>query len=131
MARTRGAPPANLTGGRRIRSLDSPWWDRVTTEIGLHPDLVGRTLTIEEITQLVPSYPDGRRPRPMAVARRMRCILELASRGPNGSRSRGARYRILAIPTPTPVAREDVEDIVIRSDRKWLLEQIERMTKGK
>ena len=130
-SRRRGASPRTLTGRDRVRSLDSPWWERVTSEMGLRPDLVGRTLTIEEITQIVPSYPDGRRPRPMTAARRLGRILELVSRGPNGSRSRGATYRILAIPDPTPLMREDVEDIAIRSDRGWLLEQVKRMTKAK
>jgi hypothetical protein len=99
--------------------------------MGVHPDLVGKVLPIEEIARIVPPYPDGRRPRPQAVARRLRCILELVSRGPNGSRSRGATYRILPILTPAPMPREDVGDVVIRSDHRWLLEQVERMTKGK
>lgn len=94
-------------------------------------------MTIEEITATVAAYPNGRRVRSRSVARRLRGILELIERGPNGSRGRGATYRIVAPQSPTasttdPVEiRTDVEDVVIGSDRQWLLEQVERMTGGK
>lgn len=80
---------------------------------------------------MIPSYEDGRRPRPRAVARRMASILELVSRGPNGSRGRGATYRIKAPASIESIGRDDVNDVAIGSDEKWLLEQVERMTKGR
>lgn len=96
------------------------------------PGLIGRTLPIEDLTEMVPSYPDGRRPRARAVAHRMAPMLELVSRGPNGSLSRGAVYRVVSPPpVPDPVGRQDVDDVVIGCDDDWILEQIERMTKGK
>lgn len=96
------------------------------------PDLVGRTLTIEEIASRVSSYPDGRSVRPRTASRRLAPILELVERGPNGSRGRGATYRIRALPAQAdPPERDDVADVVIGSDHQWLLEQVERMTKGK
>ena len=130
--RTLGAPPPNLTGGVRVRSLDSPWWTGVMSELLLVPGLVGQTLTIEELTQMVPPYPDGKRPRSRTVARRLASILELVSKGPNGSRGHGATYRVTAPPSiGGSIGRQDVVDVVIGSDAKWLLEQVERMTKGK
>lgn len=127
----RGMPPARLTGGSRVRSLDSPWWDLVMSELVAVPGLVGRTLSIEEIAGMVLSYPDGRRPRARTVARRLAPILELVERGPNGSKGRGASYRVLDLPpTREPIGRDDVVDTEISSDMKWLLEQVERMTGG-
>ncbi len=128
MARTRGAPPAKLTGGTRVRSLDSPWWEQVASKISRNTGLVGRTLTIEELTQIVPGYPDGRRPRPRTVARRLMHVLELVQRGPGGSLGRGATYRILS---PLPDRAPDGGEAPIATDRKWLLEQVERMTGGR
>ena len=101
------------------------------SEVLLVPGLVGRTLTIEEFSQMVPLYPGGTRPRTRTVARRMAPILELVERGPNGSRGRGATYRIKAPVIVESAGRNDINDVVIGSDEKWLLEQIERMTKGK
>ncbi len=130
--RTHGRPPAHLTGKARVRSLVSPWWERVTSELLLVPGLVGRTLPIEEIAGMLPAYPDGGRPRTRTAARRMSSILELVSRGPNGSRGNGATYRIVApMIASEPIGRDDVPDVVIGSDNRWLLEQVERMTKGK
>lgn len=130
MAKRRGAPPPRLTGGRRVRSLDSPWWDRVMSEMLARPGLVGRTLSIEELAGMVPRYESGGRPRPRAVAKRLSPILELIERGPNGSRGRGATYRIVdrRVESTAGPARTDVEDVVIGSDTDWLLAQVERMT---
>jgi len=59
----------------------------------------------------------------------MRPILELVTRGPNGSRGRGATYRITPlVPHVESEARQDTDDVGIRSDPDWLLEQVERMT---
>lgn len=81
---------------------------------------------------MVPSYAGGGRPRSRTVARRMRPILELVSRGPNGSRGRGATYKVIRPDTASEtVTRTDTDDVVIGSDRDWLLEQVERMTNGK
>jgi hypothetical protein len=81
---------------------------------------------------MVSAYPDGRRVRPRTVSRRLAPILELIERGPNGSRGRGATYRIRPLPTQgEPSERTDVPDDVIGSDHQWLLEQVERMTGGK
>lgn len=92
-------------------------------------DLTGRTVSIEELVALVPSYPDGRRPRARAAARRLRSILELVERGPNGSLGRGAKYRIAASVPPRPAAgREDIEDETIASADDWLADAVRRMT---
>ena len=133
MRKRRGAPPPNLTGGQRVRALNSPWWDSMASRISSDPSMVGRTMTIEELTSDIASYPDGRRVRSRTVSRRLSHILELVERGPNGSRGRGATYRILPSPGGVipPPERGDVTDVVIGSDKDWLLAQVERMTKGK
>lgn len=105
--RIKGAPPSRLTGQARVSSLDSPWWAQVASELVSRPGMVGRVATIEEITLEVPDYPDGRRPRPRAVSRRLSHILELVERGPNGSRSRGARYRILDLEVSDVIPDDD------------------------
>lgn len=61
---------------------------------------------------MVPDYPDGRRPRPRTVARRLSPILTLVSRGPNGSLGRGATYRV--------VPSREVGPDDIPSDDEWL-----------
>lgn len=61
----------------------------------MRPGLVGSQVTIEELTSSLPCYPDGRRPRPRAAARRLRPILEVVARGPNGSLGKGAVYRVV------------------------------------
>lgn len=95
------------------------------SELSSPGSLGGQVLSIEEITERVPSYPDGRRPRPRAVARRLRPVLELVERGPNGSRGKGATYRIL-----TPRTEEPSEDAVV-ADLDWLEAAARRMTKEK
>jgi hypothetical protein len=102
---------------------------------------VGRTLTIEELTQTLPSYEDGRRPRPRAAARRLlaRGAVELVLRGPNDSLGRGATYRVVepivqaAAVSPPPDWRPttDAPDDELRPDMDWLEAAVERMTKPK
>lgn len=95
----------------------------------MREDLIGRTMSIEEIVSLVPPYPDGRRPRARAAARRLRSILELVERGPNGSLGRGAKYRIAVSAPPRPAAgREDIEDEGIAPADDWLEDAVRRMT---
>jgi hypothetical protein len=81
---------------------------------------------------MVPRYPDGNRARAHTVVRRLSPALELVSRGPNGSRARGATYRVILPPGPVgvPLVRADVPDTGITSDLEWLLQQVERMTGG-
>lgn len=88
--------------------------------------VVGSTFTIEEITQMWPSYPDGRRPRSRTVARRLLELnaIELVERGPNGSLGKGARYKILP-ERPSPPAG-DVEQI---DNDDYLEKAVERMTR--
>ena len=113
----------NLRGqvalGRTPVSGHSPWWATVCSELSFRSDLVGRDLTVEELTQTVPDYPNGRRPRARTVARRLAPILTLVSRGPNGSLGRGAVYRII------PGREVGPEDIP--TDDEWLLEAAARM----
>lgn len=109
-----------------VRSGPSPWWDSVTSEVGGPAGLVGTLLTIEELTERIPCYPDGRRPRTRTVARRLRSILELVSAGPNGSRSVGATYRVMAyVPPPSYVSDEGMA-----IDEDWLAAAADRMTGG-
>lgn len=124
-----GRPPATLTGQVPVSSLESAWWDHVMSWCTGEGGLVGRTLSIEELSGVIPSYPDGRRARPRTVARRLRPILELVERGPNGSRGRGATYRVMAIPVPPDLKeREDVGDDEIAPASDWLDEAVRRMT---
>lgn len=74
---------------------------------------------MEELTQIVPDYPDGRRPRPRTVARRLAPVLTLIERGPNGSLGRGATYRI--------VPGRSVGPDDIPSDDEWLLQAADRV----
>ncbi len=103
-----------------VSALDPPWWRRAAQEILDMPGMVGTTVSIEDLTRALPCYPDGRRPRPRAAARRLAPILELVSRGPNGSLGKGASYRIV---------EPDVDDIVEHGwiDEEWIAEGIERM----
>jgi hypothetical protein len=125
---TRGRPPSTLTGQLPV-SGDSPWWRRIASEICHDLDLVGRPLTIEEITQTLPRYPDGRRIRPRTAARRLLeyGAIELVERGPNGSLGRGAKYKILP-ERPSPPAG-DVEPMP--DNAEFLEDAVERMTRGK
>lgn len=86
----------------------------------MRPGLVGTEVTIEELTEGLPCYPDGRRPRPRAAARRLRPILELVRRGPNGSRGKGAVYRVVR-----PPEEQGIEHGLI--DEGWLLESVKRV----
>lgn len=103
------------------RSGFSPWWVTVASELSASEGLWGRDLTVEELAQMVPPYPDGRRARPRTVARRLARILQLISRGPNGSLGRGAVYRI--VPN-VAVGPETVE-----TDDEWLAEAAARVNK--
>ena len=95
MARHRRERPARVVLPAILREKTrpvagiSPWWHDVARELLMRPGLVGQEVTIEELTEGLPCYPDGRRPRPRAAARRLRHVLELVSRGPNGSRGKG------------------------------------------
>lgn len=113
-------PPDWLQAKRPPVKGDSPWWQQVAQELLDRPGMVGTTLTIEELTESLPCYPDGRRPRPRAAARRLSHVLELVSRGPNGSLGKGAVYRIVR-PPEEPV----IEHGMI--DEGWLRESVERM----
>lgn len=127
--RTKGRPPPTLTGQLPVSADDSPWWKELSSRLGQYGILVGTIYTIEEITQMIPSYPDGRRPRPRTVARRLNELqaLELVSRGPNGSLGREARYKILPERPQSPV--EDVEPML--DNAEFLANAVERMTSEK
>lgn len=129
MGYLRGRPPSSLTGQVSVRATESPWWDSVAALLASREDLRGRTLAIEEIAALVPPYPDGRRVRPRAAARRLRPILELVERGPNGSLGRGATYRIVPPVARPPVGRDDIEDEGIAPADDWLNDAVKRMTR--
>lgn len=96
--------------------------------LAAHPSLAGRTLSIEEIAAALPSYPDGRRARPRVAARRLRAVLRLVERGPNGALGRGATYEVLAARAPEPPARDDIEDQAIEPADGWLADAVRRMT---
>lgn len=130
-AKTRGEPPKKLTGKMPVRPADSPWWDRVMSEITGPGGMVGRTLSIEELAEALPRYPSGGRVRPRAAAKRLRPILELVSRGPNGSLGRGAVYTIKPQGEPSPqsqLIRTDTPDEEVPVDANWLELSIKRMT---
>lgn len=76
---------------------------------------------------MIPDYPTGTRPRTRTIARRLEeyGAIELVERGPNGSKGKGARYRILPERPPTPAA----EPVIDNAD--YLEDAVERMTKGK
>jgi hypothetical protein len=119
--RTKGGPPRKLTG-QVPTSGDSPWWSRVASEISSPDRLGGKTLTIEELAQTISSYPDGRPIRPRTVARRLRSVLRLVSRGPNGSLGRGAVYTVVPLPPP-----EEMTEDSIPTDLEWLEMAVEKM----
>ncbi len=126
MARTKGQRPKKLTGQMPASSLDSPWWDEIARQFA--SDNAGKVLSIEEITDLVSRYPNGRKARGRTCARRMKTVLELVSRGPNGSLGRGATYRVIASQPVTAAGRRDTVDEEIKLAEDWLLSRIERMT---
>jgi hypothetical protein len=112
-----------------VSSDFSPWWEQLGSRLGHYGLLVGTIYTIEEIAQMIPPYPDGRRPRPRTVARRLNELqaLELVSRGPNGSLGREARYKIL--PERPQAPAEDVEPML--DNAEFLANAVERMTREK
>lgn len=125
--RLKGSPPSTLTGRLPVSAEHSPWWDDVCSRLGQLGMLVGNLYTIEEITQMIPPYPDGRRPRPRAVARRLYEYLELVERGPNGSRGKGAKYKILSKEVYVPGHDDDVVPV----DEEWLNSAVNKMTRTK
>lgn len=108
------------SGGVPRRPLRSPWWDGVLSTLSSRADLVDTLVTGEKLAELIQELPqsNGRKVRPMAAVRRLAPMLELVERGPNGSRSRGATYRIV-----TPPPREALE---MGSD-DWLKAAIDKM----
>lgn len=114
------SPPDWVTAKRPPVSGDSPWWQQVAQELLTREDLVGKELTIEEVTAMLPCYPDGRRPRPRAAARRLKAVLKLVSRGPNGSLGKGAVYKVVK-----PQEQPAVEHPLI--DEEWLRQSVERI----
>lgn len=124
----RGKPPAKLTGQMPVSAASSPWWNKTASEMHLYGLLVDMVFTIEEITQMVPVYPDGRVPRPRTVARRLTelCAIELVERGPNGSKGIGAKYKILPEPTLPPAMESEMID-----NKDFLEQAVERMTREK
>ena len=88
--------------------------------------MVGETYSISDLTEMMPCYPDGRKARPRTVSRRLLELgaIELVERGPNGSLSRGATYKILP-ERPSPPAG-DVEPLP--DNAEFLEDAVERMT---
>ena len=109
-----------------VASVESEWWDHVASEMTKRPGLVGSTLFVEVLTQMTPSYPDGRRPRALTVTRRLHRILHLITRGPNGSRSNGAMYLVKPLPVPHDV-NPSISTEELKPDLKWLDERIDQM----
>lgn len=127
MKKRKGQAPSNLTGQLPVSAEFSPWWSKTVSEMGMHGLLPDMILTIESITQMIPAYPDGRKPRPRTVARRLTELqaIELVERGPNGSRGKEAKYKILSAPT-LPTAEEPFID-----NNDFLEQAVQRMTKGR
>lgn len=115
-----------LTGTSPVAALVSPWWDHVASEMTSRPGLVGTTLSIEALTQMTPDYPNGTRPRPKTVARRLRRILHLVERGPNGARGTGALYLVVGLPV-APEVNPALETEVLQPDLTWLSDAAARM----
>jgi len=111
-----------------VSSVESPWWDSVAAGLLAREDLRGRILPIEDLVTMLPDYPDGRRPRARAAARRLRRVLELVERGPNGSLGRGASYR-LRPPPERPLRVPDTSDEAIEPATDWLEDAVRRMTR--
>lgn len=124
----RGKPPSTLTGQLPISSEESPWWSEVISNLSSYGIKVGEIYTIEEITAMVPSYPDGRRPRSKATSRRLKPVLELVERGPNGALGRGAKYRVVEVIHPPKFENGDEP---IQSNEDWLNDAVSRMTRNK
>ena len=130
----KGSPPPTLTGQIPVSSLDSQWWDQIALRVSSDTNLIGKVFTIEELSQMnILRYKDGAYPRGKTIARRLKPILELISRGPNGSLGKGAIYKIKgAIIVKEDIQiRGDIKNVEIAVADEWLKESIERMTKGK
>lgn len=92
------------------------------------PPVFPQGVTIEQLSACIQSYPDGRRPKPRTVARRLLeyGAIELVERGPNGSLGNGAKYKILPERSLPPAMDSEM---IENSD--YLEKAVERMTKGK
>ena len=88
--------------GRRNNPLISAYWLEVEP---LLDTMVGQTLTVEELLNVLPDHRDGRRPRGKTAVRRLRHRLEVVFRGPNGVLGRGSTLRVL--PPPAPVVGDE------------------------
>jgi hypothetical protein len=126
--RTKGRPPSNLTGQLPV-SGDSPWWRSVASEVCKHlGPIYPQWIPIELLATCIQSYPDGRRPRVRTVARRLLeyGAIELVERGPNGSLSKGAKYKILPERSLPPAMDSEMID-----NAEFLEKAVERMTREK
>lgn len=123
---TKGKAPSTLTGQLPV-SGESPWWRSVASELTSTQVLVGHTFSIERLTELISAYPDGRRPRTRTVARRLLELnaIELVERGPNGSKGKGAKYKILPESSLAPAG----DPLIDNED--FLEKAVERMTREK
>lgn len=117
----RGGPPLKLTGQNPV-SGESPWWIAVAKDLFSKPGMIGKIVSIEELTAMIPDYPDGRRPRPRAVARRLKPYIDVISRGPRGSLGKKSTFIIRSFPN------EPIREDAIRQDDEWLLESVMKMT---
>lgn len=97
------------------------------SEIISRPGMVGTTMSIEALTEMIPDYPDGRRPKTATTAHRMEPVLELVQRGPNGSLGRGAIYKIIGDGRTLPAGDPEVSDENIAPAMDWLNEAVDRM----
>ena len=109
-----------------MSAQDSPWWAEVSRYLPRYGAKVGEVYGISELTEMMPCYPTGNHARPHTVARRLLELnaIELVERGPNGSLSRGARYRILPERAILPPAEDPVMD-----NADFLEKAVERMTR--
>ncbi len=89
-------------------------------------DLWGTMVTPDDLVALIPQDPNKPKTMRRAVVRRLAPMLELVSRGPNGSRSIGAIYRIVRPPTKPPSSADE-----IGTDDDFLAHAAARMTGGK
>ncbi len=123
----KGSPPKILKGHIKVSIENSPWWDRVVSEVLLLPNIIGRTLSIEDLSQIVSAYPGGNKPRGRTVARRLAPILTLISRGPKGSLGIGATYTIKNIDAE-PASEITAEFDALAPDDEWLKQSVKKMT---
>ena len=93
----------------------------MTSALTSMPGLMGKVVSVDELVALIVGLPgaDPPRVRNHTVVRRLRPILELVERGPNGSLSRGASYRIVQ-PPPPPEPDEFLNE-------RWLIDAADRM----